>query len=436
MPRKRETRPPLTKRVVETAEPRAKRYLLHDGLVHGLALRVEPTGSKSWLVQKSHHGKTVGVHIAPWPDLTVEQARRKAQCIVADLATGKDPAAQRREERAARETAKQQAKADGRTVAELWARYVVEVIEPKNKPSTTAQKIRMWNRRIEPAIGRMAISEVTGVDVSAIVRAPLKIDAKGVVTGGKGEGGNLYRLLHHLFAKALAWRERPVALGHPLDGIEQPRVQRRERLLADSELAALWKALDDSAGLEPAPIIAAARFKALTGWRVSEVLELQRAYLRRDLGEVHLPDSKNGFSARPLSAEAWAVLDAISRRPGVPWLFPSPDDGKASISPSVFSHAFRRIAKRAGLVAVTPHTLRHRVVTDIANAAPNVRVGMAVSGHKSVAAFMGYVHADRDPAAQVAAAVGTRIAAAIKASPADVAELQPAVKPKRARRRG
>ncbi len=42
------------------------------------------------------------------------------------------------------------------------------------------------------------------------------------------------------------------------------------------------------------------------------------------------------------------------------------------------------------------HHVRHRAVTDIANAVTNVRTGMSMTGHKTVAMFMRYVHPEED----------------------------------------
>jgi integrase len=263
------------------------------------------------------------------------------------------------------------------------------------------------------------VREVTGSDLSAIIRAPLRFDAKGGVVGGKGEAGNQYRLLHHLFAKALAWRMRPLELGHPLDGIDQPRVARRERLLADAELSALWGGVARSEGREAPQVLAAAKFVLLTGWRITEVLTLQRPFVRWDLGEAHLPDTKTGHSVRPLGAEALALLAGIERRPGVPWFFNGIQDPNQALSYDTTIKAFRRIAERGGLRGVTPHTLRHRIVTDVAGSAPNIRTGMRVTGHKSTTAFLSYVHAERERAAQVAGAIGNRIAALAQQSVAE-----------------
>jgi hypothetical protein len=271
--------------MVDAAAPGRSRYLLWDGMVHGFALKVETSGTKVWVVQKSQAGRAVRVTIGTYPDLTVEQARREAQAIVAKLVRGDDPTAEKR----AAILARRRTARDAVTVADLWARYLAEEVSAHNKGSTAAMKRRLWAGDIEPAIGHVAVREITGEDLSAIIRGALRFNVKGELVGGRGAAGNLYRLLHHLFSKALAWRMRPLELGHPLDGIEQPRVPRRERLLSDAELGALLAALDRSEGLEAAQLLAAVRLALLTGWRISEVLNLRWEHIRRDLGEAHLP---------------------------------------------------------------------------------------------------------------------------------------------------
>jgi integrase len=405
MPHPRATRPPLTKRLVEEARPGPRRYLLFDGLVHGFALKVEPSGAKGWVVQKSQGGRSVRVTLGTYPDLTVDQARRDAHAAVADLVRWRDV---NHEKRAAIE-GRRRAERDALTVVALWERYRVEEVIAHNRPATAAMKQRMWERSIKPAIGAMPVRDVTGQDVSEIIRSALRYDGNGNITGGKAAAGNLYRLLHHLLGKALAWRLRPLELGHPLDGIEQPRVRRRERLLSDSELTAFLVAIDGDRSASQVRL--AIRLAALTGWRINEVLGLKWEHVRRDLGEVHLPDTKTGFSARPISPAALAVLDGIERRPGVPWVLPGIRDPRKPLHYDTVHKAACRISEAAGLAHVTPHILRHRVTTDVASASPNIRTGMAVTGHKSAQAFLGYVHAERERAKAVAADVGSKLAA-------------------------
>jgi Phage integrase family. len=46
---------------------------------------------------------------------------------------------------------------------------------------------------------------------------------------------------------------------------------------------------------------------------------------------------------------------------------------------------------------VGTHGIRHRAATDIANSGVSVKVGMALTAHKTAAMFMRYVHAEDDP---------------------------------------
>jgi integrase len=312
-------------------------------------------------------------------------------------------------------------------MTDLWARYAADEIAPHNKSGTAATKHRLWKSRIEPVVGQTPIREVTGTDLSAVIRNALRFAPEtGEVVGGKGAAGNLYRLLHHLFAKALEWRMRPLELGHPLDGIEQPRVRRRERLLSDDELAALLAELDRSELAEQPQVLQAIRLAALSGWRIGELLTLRWEHVRRDLGEARLPDTKTGFSARPLTASVLYVLDTVERRPGVPWVLPGIRDPRLPLEYFTVHKAFRRIAARAGLTGVTPHTLRHRFTTEVANTAPNIRTGMAVTGHKSAAAYLAYVHAEKAQAKVIADEVGAKLAKLGAVAPAPkVIEIQP-----------
>ena len=98
----------------------------------------------------------------------------------------------------------------------------------------------MWRRRINPAIGNLKISDVTDEDAGAVVRAPLRLDATARVIGGKAEAGNTYRLLHHMFSKALGWGLRAKEAGNPLENVSEPKVPRRGHCQVGSP-AAPWQ---------------------------------------------------------------------------------------------------------------------------------------------------------------------------------------------------
>jgi integrase len=324
--------------------------------------------------------------------------------------TGQGPATLRERSQAMRQEERKRIEAEERrqrlekTVADLWDRYSKEVMAVDNKPRTIADKNRLWKQRIKPTLGSLKVHEVTEEDAGAVVRAPLRLDAEGRVIGGRAEAGNVYRLLHHMFRKALLWGCRPREKGNPLENIAEPKPSRRTRLLTAGEVGALLKALEraETDKTEEPQIIAAIRAVILTGARISELLTLEWDHIRPDETELHLPDTKTGFSRRPISTETLAILQGIERVPGSPFVFRSINSASRPLSYSTAEKAFRRIVEAAGVRRYTLHTIRHWFATATANSVSNPRVGMALTGHKSHAAYLNYVHGDKEQARALA----------------------------------
>jgi integrase len=363
---------------------------------------------------------------------TVARAQEELSRLRKAKRTGEGPATLRREAEAKRRAEQRRAEEEAalarrqKTVADLWDRYSKEVVAIENKPRTAAEKARMWERRIKPAIGHLKVNDATEEDAGAVVRAPLRLDDAGRVIGGKAEAGNLYRTLHHLFHKALGWGLRQKELGNPLENISEPKVPRRERLLTGREIGALLKTLDTASAekAEQPQAIAVIRVAILTGARISELLTLQWQNVRRDEMELHLPDTKTGFSRRPISAATLAALDSVGQMPGVPFVFRSITVPTRPLAYNTTEKAFRRIAEAAGVKA-TLHTIRHWFSTMTANSVSNPRVGMALTGHKSHAAYMNYIHGDKEQASALAEQLAA-LAGGLAKADSNVAPIAPA----------
>ncbi len=83
-----------------------------------------------------------------------------------------------------------------------------------------------------------------------------------------------------------------------------------------------------------------------------------------------------------------------------------------------------RVLKAAGVPHVGTHGIRHRSTTDIANSGVPTKVGMALTGHKTVAMFMHYVHTEDKPvrdAAELATSRRQAITGARRTEPAEAA---------------
>jgi site-specific recombinase XerC len=404
MPAPRKVRPPLTKRRIDGAKPAVNDHFLWDGAEHGLGVKITPAGSKIFILQKSVQGRLKRITIGHHGDITLETARKLARRLNGEIAQGRDPVA---DARAAREEKERRERCE-KTVSDLWDRYWLEVVSTENRPRTSVEKRYMWFSRIEPRIGALKIGHVTGEDVGAVVREAMRIDKNGEIVGGRGAAGNVYRLMHHMFVKALAWGMRPRELGNPLETVTEPKLPRRERLLTNGEVEAILKAVEKAAAdkSEHEATLAVIKAAILTGARISELLGLQWKEVRQDELELHLSNTKTGFSRRPISEEAMGVINSVGRLPGCPFVFRSPRDPQRAIEYTTVRKAFERIADRAGVPNCTLHTIRHWFSTMTANSVSNPRIGMALTGHKSHAAYLNYVHADRDRARALAEQLG------------------------------
>lgn len=73
----------LTSKKIRALQPSSKRYTVNDG--HGLTLRVQPTGTKSWVLRISFNGRVSDKVLGRFPELTLAQARQQARQIKQEL---------------------------------------------------------------------------------------------------------------------------------------------------------------------------------------------------------------------------------------------------------------------------------------------------------------------------------------------------------------
>lgn len=68
---------------VKAAQPKNKTYLLNDG--SGLFLRVEPSGAKRWVLNRSIKGQHVSKALGVFPEMSLKDARLEAQRLSVEL---------------------------------------------------------------------------------------------------------------------------------------------------------------------------------------------------------------------------------------------------------------------------------------------------------------------------------------------------------------
>ena len=100
-PAREPNRRKLTDLFVSTRKPQDRDELIWDLKQPGLALSVRTTGKKAWKVIYRFHGRPRWLHLGDVRKIGLADARRLTAKIMLDVIEGKDPAAERKAERAA-----------------------------------------------------------------------------------------------------------------------------------------------------------------------------------------------------------------------------------------------------------------------------------------------------------------------------------------------
>lgn len=376
----------LTKTAVETAKPERRDYELRDTIIPGFLCKVTPAGRKVFmLTYRTPKGERRKPSLGTFGQLTVEQARKLAQDHLAAVRGGADPSQERQAARGAP------------TVKDLTERFMTEYVLVRNKPSTARGHRYIIKNQVLPTLGRLRAADVKRPDIA---------DLMDSLRGTPGAANQTLSLLRKMFNLAEIWGLRPDGT-NPCRHVQKYGGEKRTRLITDVELARLFAYLEtaDIEGLEHPILTLAIRLQFEFAARMSEILELKWEWLDFQERRVVWPDSKTGSMSKPLSEEAIRLLRSAPRYLKSEYVTPALFDGSRPMPKHTYSAGWRRILERAGVPHCGTHAVRHRSATDIANSGVPVKVGMALTAHKTVTMFMRYAHTEDEPIRAVAEAV-------------------------------
>jgi integrase len=388
--------PSLTIDLIKGLKPLAGRDLfVWDNRLPGFGLRVKPGGGKSFLIQyRNRHGRSRRFTFGRYGVLTPDEARKRARQLLAAVAEGADPAADRASDRAAL------------TVAALCDEYLAKARAGQilrggkaKKGSTLTTDAGRIERHIKPLLGARAVKELTRQDVADLRDAMIAGKTAATVKTGKlrgvarvrGGAGTATRTLG-LFGGILSYAvERGYRDDNPARGIEKPAYRKRHALVTAEQYRALGLDLERAAERgEPWQAVTAIWLLALTGCRRGEITNLKTVEIDRAARCLRLADTKTGASVRPIGSAALALI---------------PDHGGEYVFPAVRSsghegakpfgglpNAWGRIAKAKELAGITPHTLRHGFSSMAEELGMSVPTIQALLGHSGRGVTAGYIH--------------------------------------------
>ena len=379
----------LTKSAVDAAQPQAQAVELRDTLVPGFLCKITPSGRKVFMLQyRTNAGERRKPALGQYGELTVEQARSLAQEWLAQVRRGGDPAADKAQARKAP------------TVKELCTKFMEDYSKLRNKPSTQEGYQSVIDRNIVPMIGRMKVQDVKRPDVAGMMKK---------MTHKPADANRTFSVMRRMFNLAEVWGYRPDGT-NPCRHVPMFPNGKATHLISDEDMGKLFRHLEhlEAEGMESYVIPLAIRLQFEFAGRRGEIVTLQWDWVDFENRRVVWPDSKTGGMSKPMSEEAYRLLSTAPRRDDCPYVLPSPNRPGQHLTTGEYYNGWSRALKAAGAAHVGTHGIRHRSATDIANSGIPVKVGMALTAHKTVAMFMRYVHTEDDPVRKAAELVANR----------------------------
>ena len=382
--------PKLTKRIIDATEPQVTEFFLWDENIPGFGLRVMPSGRKSFVVQYRAGRRPRRMSLGPSTVLTCDQARTRAITIIAAVKNGEDPAAVRAANR------------NAATVSDLAERFDKEHIAVRLKASTAKEYRGNLRRFILPALGRLAVPEITRADV-----AKFHHDLRHIPY----QANRCLEVVSKMFVLAEMWGLRPDG-SNPRKHIRKYPEEKRERFLSAAELRRIGDVLREMEieGIELPSAILAARMLILTGCRLGEIMTLKWEYVDFDEHALRLPDSKSGKKTVHLGTPAVECLQTAQRIHGNPWVITGTLPGKSLSDMQPF---WQRTRARAGLKDVRIHDLRHTFASTAVASGQGLPMIGKLLGHTQVQTTARYAHLAADPVRCAADSVATSLREAL-----------------------
>jgi site-specific recombinase XerD len=406
----------LTKKVIDALHyegtPPKGEDLRWDDEVKGFAVRVYPTGSKTYVFIYRYKGRPKRLSLGSTNVIPVDQAREMARLAKVQVYQQRDPSAERKRRN------------EGHTFGQLAARYETDHAPKKRSARNDLSMLRL---HILPRWAKTPVQDLTVDDVmklhQAISGGKTATRASGTNEGvawrlGRAKGGlvvanRAVSLLSKMFNLARKWQFVKASWRNPVEDIERGELNRevrRKRSMQPAEVRKLFLAIQSEQNVFAAKAMWA---YLITGVRKTSLLNLKRTDVDRVMKIVTYRVTKRGepFIA-PLTSHLESLLDSIPAMSGNPYYFCGMKPGRPLES---IRRAWDRVKAEAGISDIRPHDLRRTVISWLTDSGFSfAQIGRAVD-QSNETTTAGYAQLQLRPVAKVLEAHGRQLQAVIDA---------------------
>lgn len=362
-----------------------------DEKTPALSVGIGPSGVRTFILYKRINDKPERVKLGRYPEMTIEQARKKAMELHGQIAAGENPAdfkRAKRNEMTLKELfdlyIKDYARPHGiRTIDDMCRNfdvYLGKLDAPRKKharePLKPQGSVDWSNRRI---------STITHQDVSKFHRE------LGTKTG-KSIANRMVELLRATFNRCKD-DLKAIDIPNPAAGIKPFQEVERDRFLQSDEIPKLFAAIADESEQNRDYFL----LSLLTGARKNNVLSMRWSDLNLIDARWRIPDedSKNKKAMYiPLTKAALDILKRRKQSAASEFVFPGTGKTRHMTSPKA---AWRRIVTKAGLTDIRPHDLRRSLGSWMVNTGSSLALIGGALGHKDPQSTKIYARLAIDP---------------------------------------
>jgi integrase/GNAT superfamily N-acetyltransferase len=315
----------------------------------GLAVRVMPSGNKSWVYRFTINGKRHKMTLGKYPGISLKRARELHTQAMSMKEQGINPI----------EFEQQQELRKENTVEKLiFSWYENYALKARKKPEQIRQQI---DADIIPLLGKMELENLQARDITkaldVIVNRGAPIHANRVLS-------TIKQALNYAVSRGTLQVNPAIAIRtRDIGGLEKPR----ERYLSLEEIKTLWLFLDSDECKMFLQTKSAIKMIILTGVRTAEIrlAKWNDIDFKNSLWTIPPENTKGAITVKIHLADLTKlVLTELKSISDTPFVLPSLVPNQP-LDENALPRAIRRIQTRIGIPEWTAHDLRRTFATQL-----------------------------------------------------------------------
>lgn len=346
------------------------RIEIYDTYVSGLAVRITPTGHKSFVYRYRFNDKVKRFTIGSYPKMSLAEAREEVGELAYQVSRGTDPLVEKK---------KRKHQPESKNFEQLAKKY-----KQRHVPTLRAGSQKEYNRIINNEL----LPEFKGMKVSDITKHHIrnKLDDKAYGTNSQKPVPTMANRIRAVLSSMFDFGIKKVGLTIERNPVlDTPTYEegkkRRDRFYSEDEIKALWNAFEQ----EAEPIQSVLKMLLLTAQRKTETMNMRWSNIQKDVWTIPSEITKNKQSHQvPLSNMALQIIEDIKPITGESdYVFESPRLENEPIG--WIKQAVDRIRDVSKVRDFRIHDLRRTAATNMAKLGIDPMVIGKVLNHKELA---------------------------------------------------